>query len=85
MFTLFFVFIWINFSIQVINQIALAQVEDGYLEQTNEYYQDWLTKPIRDPGIPSKLDEIKQNAGTIPSALKSYNQQKSNFIGADSS
>ena len=31
-FTLFYVFVWCNFSIIVISQIALAQVEDGYIE-----------------------------------------------------
>ena len=44
-----FGYLWVFFGINVLINITLAQVEDGYLEQQSQIWSDWLTKSTRDP------------------------------------
>lgn len=46
LFMFFYIMIWLNMAIYIINKIALAQVEDGYLHQMHKHENDWLTKSI---------------------------------------
>lgn len=43
--------LWLYFGTFVINKIALAMVEEGYLTNKYRLQFDWLTKKTRDPGI----------------------------------
>ena len=58
-FMIFYILVWLNLAIYIINKIALAMVEDGYLTQRHTKEQDWLTKNITDPGLQSNFDKIK--------------------------
>ena len=64
-------YLWISFSIFVIDQVNLAIVEDGYLTSKNRKQYDWLTKPTIDPLEKLQIEQIAQAGNvTIPQALK---------------
>lgn len=47
--TFIWCFLWLLFANNVIVNLTLAQVEDGYLDQKFSDRFDWIKKPIRDP------------------------------------
>ena len=60
-------YLWITFSIFVIDQVNLAIVEDGYLTSLNRKPADWLTKPVIDPLEKLEIEKIAQAGNqTIP-------------------
>lgn len=75
-FMFFYIMVWLNLAIYIINKLALAMVEDGYLNQRNRQEKDWLTKNITDPGLKTRFDKIKANSLTMPDALKSFNKAR---------
>jgi hypothetical protein len=62
--------LWVWFSVNVIKNITLAQVSDGFVEQQESSSHDWLTKPQKDPGLPDELWELKNQSLTIPDLIK---------------
>ena len=76
MFSFFWGCAWIWFAFNVIINITLAQVEHGFLEQKEISGQEWLTKPIQDPGIEDELEGLTKNSLTIPDAIKNMKKQK---------
>lgn len=72
-YTMFFSYFWIMFGFFIINKIALAMVEEGYLRQKRRRRFDWLfdhgTKAITEAQF--LTDQV-----TAPQALKLYLIQK---------
>ena len=68
--------VWTWFGVFIINKIALAQVEEGYLINKFENRFDWLTKRIQDPLINADYKRVERKSLTMPEALKNYNLLK---------
>ena len=56
-------------SNSIVGIIVLTEIEDKEYKNVK-----WLTKNIKDPGLDTHFEKIKQNSLTMPDALKSYNQ-----------
>ena len=62
LFTLVWTYIWVWFGNNVIMNITLAQVEDGYVDQKNSETNEWLVKKLVDPEYITSGEVIKQKS-----------------------
>lgn len=62
LYTLIWTYFWIWFGNNVIMNITLAQVEDGYVDARNSETNEWLVKKLVDPEFKSSGEVIKENS-----------------------
>ena len=75
-YTLAWGLLWLWFGNNIIINLTLAVVENGYLDQKHTKRFAWVYDKVRDPEFADDHEEVEKNSLTPPDALRALQMRR---------